>query len=179
MVLNRNTTQNEKEIFPGFKTIIVYPETYKAHSANHENGLVSYDVEHRAGESWYRGPIVLSWSDVDNGSKNQEDARNVVIHEFAHKLDEENSLMDGLPILKERHHYQEWAEVLTEEYESFLDRVERGKNDVIDSYGAVSPVEFFAVISESFFEKPTQMKKKLPALYEQLSRYFGLDTAGW
>ena len=174
MVLN-----HDRFIFPGFKTIIVYPDTYQTTTTNHNGGVVSHSMQHRAGESWHRGPVVLSWSDIQRGANNPEDAHNVVIHEFAHKLDEENQIMDGLPILKNQSHYKEWADVLSEEYESFLERVDRSRNDIIDSYGAVSAIEFFAVISESFFEKSKQMKRKLPALYEQLSRYYGLDTADW
>lgn len=167
-------------IYPGFKTIIVYPETYQAPSFNNDgSGIVKKSLEKRAGESWYRGPIVLSWSDVEFGSNDPKDAHNVVIHEFAHKLDEETQLMDGLPILKDRSHYQEWATVLTKEYEEFLTRVSKRSNKVIDSYGAVSAVEFFAVITESFFEKPWQMKRELPELYQQLSRYYGVDVAEW
>ena len=167
-------------IYPGFKTIIVYPQTYQAPSSNNnDGGIVEQSLEKRAGESWYRGPIVLSWSDVEFGSNDTKDAHNVVIHEFAHKLDEETQLMDGLPILKDRSHYQEWATVLTKEFEEFLTRVSKRSNKVIDSYGAVSAVEFFAVITESFFEKPWQMKRELPELYQQLSRYYGVDAAEW
>lgn len=174
LVLTRSSA-----IFPGFETIIVYPETYQAPGVQQSDGLAGQSVEHRAGESWYRGPIVLAWSNVETGSIISNDGHNVVIHEFAHKLDEENQLMNGLPILKDRSHYSDWAEVLGEEYQSFLKRVDSGSNKVIDSYGAVSPVEFFAVITESFFEKPQLMKMRLPELYEQLLQYYGVDTANW
>ena len=133
----------------------------------------------RAGESWHRGPIVLSMTDVMRGSGNEKDGHNVVLHEFAHKLDEENGIMDGLPVLRESAHYKEWAEVLMREYDEFLDRVERGKNKVVDEYGAVSAPEFFAVATESFFEKSNQMKKRLPELYQQLQKFYGLDPASW
>jgi len=166
-------------IFPGFKTIIVYPQTYAASIVENNGGVIVSRMQSRAGESWYRGPVVLAWNDVWHGTIKSDDAHNVVIHEFAHKLDEENRLMDGLPILKDHSHYNEWAEVLTREFEEFIERVQKNRNRVIDSYGAVSAVEFFSVISESFFEKPQQMKDKLPALYEQLSRYYGVDTAEW
>lgn len=171
--------KRDKRRFTGFTSILVYPETYVASETRYD-GLV--EVNHdsvRAGESWHRGPIVLAWSDVIKGSLNVGDGHNVVLHEFAHKLDEENALMDGLPVLRDRSHYAEWAEVLSAEYESFMDRVERGTNKVIDEYGSVSPAEFFAVITESFFEKPRQMQERLPELYEQLSRFYGLNPAEW
>ena len=165
--------------FPGFETILVYPDTYIAKNVRYDGLVEVHEHSTRAGESWYRGPIVLSLADVVRGSNNEHDGHNVVLHEFAHKLDEENGVMDGLPVLRESAHYKEWAEVLTREYDEFLERVKRGKNKVIDEYGAVSAPEFFAVATESFFEKSKQMKKRLPGLYQQLQTYYGLDPAAW
>ncbi len=110
---------------------------------------------------------------------NPEDGHNVVLHEFAHKLDEENAVMDGLPVLRDKSQYGDWAEVLSREFEAFRERVARHKNRVIDDYGAISAAEFFAVISETFFEKPLQMKHNLPDLYRQLQNYYRLDPAAW
>ncbi|MGV6826714.1 MAG: M90 family metallopeptidase [bacterium] len=170
---------SRKRYFSEFKTIIIYPDTYVATETIYDKSLEVKQDSTRAGESWYRGPIVLSLGDVVRGSQNDTDGHNVVLHEFAHKLDEETGVMNGLPILRDGSHYKEWADVLTREYDEFLDRVDRGKNKVIDEYGAVSASEFFAVATESFFEKPDQMKKELPDLYEQLRTLFGLDPAEW
>lgn len=168
-----------RPIYPSFKTILVYPSTYVVTQKTHDGQVVFDEHSTRAGESWYRGPIVLSWSDVMHGSGNIEDGQNVVIHEFAHKLDEENGVMDGLPILRDSTHYREWSNILNSEYDAFLKRVQRRRNKVIDEYGAISAVEFFAVISESFFEKPVRMKSELPELYTQLQQFYGLDPASW
>ncbi len=170
---------NRKRYFSGFETILIYPDTYIAKEVSYDGMVEVHKDVARAGESWYRGPIVLSLTDVVHGSGNEQDAHNVVLHEFAHKLDEENGVMDGLPVLRESAHYKEWAEVLTREYDEFLDRVDRGKNKVIDEYGAVSASEFFAVATESFFEKPEHMRKRLPELYKQLQTFYGLDPAEW
>lgn len=169
----------ETKHFPGFATILVYPDTYVAKEVSYDGLVEVHRDSTRAGESWQRGPIVLSLKDVERGSANEQDGHNVVLHEFAHKLDEENGVMDGLPVLRENAHYKEWAEVLTREYDEFLDRVDKGNNKVIDEYGAVSAPEFFAVATESFFEKSKQMKKRLPELYQQLARFYGLDPAEW
>ena len=174
LVVNR-----DMKYFPGFETIIIYPDAYVAREVSYEGLVEVHRDSIRAGESWYRGPIVFSLADVVRGSGNEQDGHNVVLHEFAHKLDEENGIMDGLPVLQKSTHYKEWAEVLTQEYDDFLDRVGRGKNKIIDEYGAVSAPEFFAVATESFFEKSKQMKKRLPALYQQLQRFYGLDPAEW
>ncbi len=171
--------QGQKRSFPGFTSILVYPDTYVAKQINHDGSLESIENSHRAGESWFRGPIVLSWGDTLRGSVNAKDGHNVVIHEFAHKLDEQSGSMDGLPVLRENAHYSDWASVLNEEFASLKYRSQRGKNSVMDEYGTISPPEFFAVATESFFEKSKQMKKKLPELYEQLSRFYNIDPAGW
>ncbi|MFK8028385.1 MAG: zinc-dependent peptidase [Gammaproteobacteria bacterium] len=165
--------------FPGFSSILVYPDTYVAKQTSHEGSLEATKDSHRAGESWFRGPIVLSWGDTIRGSLNVEDGHNVVIHEFAHKLDEQSGRMDGLPLLRKNEHYPEWASVLSEEFDSLKHRAQRRKNSVMDEYGTISPPEFFAVATESFFEKAKQMKKKLPDLYQQLSQFYNIDPADW
>ena len=174
LLLNR-----ESSYFPGFSSILVYPDTYEADQVDYDGVVQTRKRSRRAGESWHRGPVVLSWSNVLQGSVNTGDGYNVVLHEFAHKLDEENSGTNGQPILHAAGHYREWAEVLGREYRSFADRVSRRKNKVIDEYGLTSPAEFFAVATESFFEKPMAMQRKLPNLYEQLKKFYAVDPASW
>ena len=171
--------KRDHRCFPGFTSILVYPDTYVAKDIKYDGLIEIHEDSVRAGESWHRGPVVLSWADVMRGTQDQSDGHNVVLHEFAHKLDEENKIMDGLPVLRDRTHYAKWAEVLTREYDSLQSRVDRGTNTVLNGYGAVSPPEFFAVATESFFEKPLQMKNKLPDLYAQLKRFYNLDPAAW
>jgi MtfA peptidase len=171
--------QGNKRRFSGFSSILIYPNTYQAIDVQHEGLLVTEHSSHRAGESWVRGPIVLSWGDILSGSVDAEDGHNVVIHEFAHKLDEQSGHMNGLPVLRNESEYKEWRKVLSEEYEALHERVKHGENKVIDEYGTVSPAEFFAVASESFFEKPAQMKKRLPALYKQLQTFYNVDPVSW
>ena len=165
--------------FPGFKTIIIYPSSYIAPQVTHDGAVEAIENSHRTGESWLRGPIVLSWSDSIHGSLNTNDGHNVILHEFAHKLDEQSGDMNGLPVLRKDAHYSEWAKVLNDEFTDLQQRAERRKNSVLDVYGTVSAPEFFAVATESFFEKSKQMKNKLPDLYEQLSRYYNIDPASW
>jgi len=174
LLLNR-----DKRCFPEFKSILMYPDTYVAKQVTSDGMVESHEHSTRAGESWHRGPVVLSWADVMRGSLDPNDGHNVVLHEFAHKLDEANNSMNGLPVLRDHSHYAEWASVLSKEFDELVIRANRGKNSVIDAYGTVSPAEFFAVATESFFEKPVQMKTKLPELYEQLERFYGLDPASW
>lgn len=171
--------QREKKYFPGFESILIYPETFVTGQVSYDGLVETHHDSARAGESWHRGPVVLSWQDVQKGLRHERDGNNVILHEFAHKLDEENTIMDGLPVLRKAEEYQAWAKVLSEEYAAFLRRVEHRSNDVIDEYGAVSAPEFFAVATESFFEKSQKMQRKLPALYEQFKGFYGLDPAQW
>ncbi len=171
--------QGNNRSFDNFTSIIIYPDAYVAHHIK-SDGLVEHqESSTRAGESWVRGPIVLSWKDVLQGSIYPRNGHNVVLHEFAHKLDEQNNVMDGLPILNESSDYAQWRDVFTEEYEDLKKRAKNKKNKVLDEYGTISPPEFFAVATESFFEKPKRMRKQLPNLYEQLEKFYSLDPANW
>lgn len=165
--------------FSGFQTILVYPDTYVARDTRYDGFIEIREHSVRSGESWPRGPVVLAWSDVLSQVHSGSHGRNVVIHEFAHKLDEENDIMDGLPVLRDRSHYAEWARVLGREYASLRRQAREGKDSVLDPYGAVSPAEFFAVATEAFFETPRLLKERLPDLYAQLGRFYNLDPAAW
>ena len=174
LLLNRSAVN-----FAGFSSILVYPDAYLAPTVSYADGIETVSHSARAGESWHRGPVVLSWGDVLRGSLNPDDGHNVVLHEFAHKLDEENGLVDGLPILRDPGHYQEWADILTREFSAHRKRVRNNRNTVIDSYGAVAPEEFFAVATETFFERSRKMQQFLPDLYAQLQQFYGVDPASW
>lgn len=161
--------------YPGFETILVYPDTYVADVSERDGWIQTDRKDNRAGESWHRGPVILAWNHVLQGGRDDRDGHNVVMHEFAHKLDEENYAMDGLPVLADGSRYRSWAEVLSREFE----HLRQHRDDVIDSYGATSAAEFFAVVTEVFFEKPRQLKHRHPALYEQLQGYYQLDPVSW
>ena len=174
LLLNRKTNFYRK-----LKTIYVYPHTYVAKGIEHDGGLVIEGESVRLGESWRNGPIVLAWDSIVGGARNVQDGRNVVLHEFAHQLDQEDGDADGAPILDSRSCYRSWAAVLGDEYDR-LCRKERGRRrSVINSYGATNPAEFFAVATEAFFEKPKQMHKRSPELYEELKGYYKLDPLAW
>ncbi|MEJ2274948.1 MAG: zinc-dependent peptidase, partial [Woeseiaceae bacterium] len=106
LLLNRET-----RYFPGFSSILVYPDTYEADQVDYDGVVETRKRSKRAGEAWHRGPVVLSWSNVKQGAADAGDGYNVVLHEFAHKLDEENNGTNGQPILHTAGHYKEWAEV--------------------------------------------------------------------
>jgi Mlc titration factor MtfA (ptsG expression regulator) len=164
--------------FPGFTSVLVYPDTFVSSEVSYDGLVEVHEESHRAGESWHRGPVVLSWKDIEDGAAS-DDGFNVVLHEFAHKLDEEDSETDGVPRLHDDAHYDEWAEVLAREFGALEERVIRGRNHVLDEYGLSSPPEFFAVATESFFEKPTAMQASLPDLYVQLRKFYRVDPAVW
>ncbi|MEM6514497.1 MAG: M90 family metallopeptidase [Pseudomonadota bacterium] len=174
LLLNRKVTY-----FPGFESVLVYPTVYEANDLTSEGHIDTESTSHRAGESWHRGPLVLAWSSAKQGAANAADGYNVILHEFAHKLDEEHNGTNGQPVLHVAGHYQEWASVLGREFEAFADRVARRKNKVMDEYGLTNPAEFFAVATESFFEKGWSMRRRLPDLYDQLRKYYAVDPASW
>jgi MtfA peptidase len=168
----------ETDYFPLMSSILVYPHRYFAYTSQHQpGGLVQEGIQARLGESWKRGPIVLSWDDVLRGAADPNDGHNVVFHEFAHQLDSESGAMDGAPSLPKPTMYTVWARVLSNEYNSLLIDIEQNHQHLIDAYGATSPAEFFAVVTEAFFEKPLQLKSRHPELYGQMQSFYQQDPA--
>lgn len=170
--------QAEPDYFADVSSVLVYPSSYVASRVEHlPDGTVVEGAGVRLGEAWTRGEVVLSWDDARGGAADVRDGHNVVLHEFAHKLDQEDGVADGAPPLGARARYAPWARVLGREYEALRAAAARGKRDVLDAYGATNPAEFFAVATEVFFEKATQLRRKHPELYEQLRDYYGQDPA--
>jgi Mlc titration factor MtfA (ptsG expression regulator) len=151
----------------------------QAISSGINSGIVPVGPSYRLGEAWGQGPVVLSWSDALQGGRNPLDGRNVVLHEFAHKLDMlGGGDADGVPRLPGgQEQYDEWHEVMSAEYDQLVAQHEHGRATLLDDYGATSPAEFFAVATECFFEKPCQMRDKHERLYDVLKGYFRQDTA--
>lgn len=174
LLLNRKT-----KYFGKLKTIYVYPHTYVAKQVSYDGIMVIEGQSVRLGESWQNGPIVLAWDSVIGGARNIHDGRNVVIHEFSHQLDQEDGEADGAPILENRSCYRSWAGVLGPEFEALQNKARKRRRSAMNKYGATNPAEFFAVATETFFEKPKQMHKRHPELYEELKSYYKLDPLAW
>jgi Mlc titration factor MtfA (ptsG expression regulator) len=166
--------------FSKLRSILVYPSAY---FVNETTAMGNYVVEEkrvaRLGESWTNDQLVLSWEQVKQDTNNWKDGHNVVLHEFAHQLDQEDGKAEGVPILQKNSDYQIWSQVMTEAYQQLCNDVQLDVKTVLDSYGATNPAEFFAVATETFFEKPQQLFKKHPALYEQLQSYYQLNPVQW
>jgi MtfA peptidase len=167
----------ETDIYPGVDAILVYPSAYKAHARERLGGVVLETDQARAGESWTRGVVVLAWDHVKSGASQPADGQNVVLHEFAHQLDGEAGGMDGAPDLGARARYTSWAHVLGDEFAELSQKLHAGLRSDIDAYGATSPAEFFAVVTEMFFEKPRAMRERHPALYDELRAFYRQDPA--
>jgi Mlc titration factor MtfA (ptsG expression regulator) len=167
----------ETDYFPDLEVILVYPHTYVARtSTRFGGGLAVDDQQARLGQS-ASGVVVLAWDAVRRGATDVHDGHNVTLHEFAHQLDQEDGVADGAPVLGKRAMYTAWARVLGAEFAQLVDDVDKHRRSDIDEYGATNPAEFFAVVTEMFFEKPVALQHRHPALYEQLSLFYRQDPA--
>jgi Mlc titration factor MtfA (ptsG expression regulator) len=164
--------------YPKLSSILVYPSTYVAGGKGIFTST-SQPKSVRLGESWTHGTVVLAWDSVKQGAFNFNDGHNVTMHEFAHQLDQADGAGDGAPILENRSAYTSWAKVFSEEFARLQEKKRKGKRSLIDKYGATNPAEFFAVATESFFEKPKQLQKKHPKLYEELQGYYKVNPIEW
>jgi Mlc titration factor MtfA (ptsG expression regulator) len=160
------------EHYRGWVGIVVYPGDFIIpRQIVDEDGVVHEFDDAVLGEAWEGGPVLVAWFD------NPEDADgvNVVIHEFAHKLDMENGSVDGMPRLPADMSRRAWAAAFEPAYQDFCARVDAGEDTVLDPYAAEHPAEFFAVMSEAFFETPDVLHDEYPAVYEQLKRFYRQD----
>lgn len=172
---------NERgEYFPRLRSILVYENAYLVkETVSMGNYVVEERRVARLGESWINDQLIIAWEQVKIDILHWRDGHNVVLHEFAHQLDQEDGRAEGVPILQQKSDYIIWAQVMTEAYQHLCNEVLEGAKTVMDSYGATNPAEFFAVATETFFEKPHELLDKYPALYEQLQRYYQLDPVLW
>lgn len=164
--------------FPLLRSILIYPTGYT------DSGRRTFDLRededrHRLGESWTSGSVVLAWDEVLRGAAGSHDGTNLVLHEFAHQLDQADGTSDGAPILDDFDEYDDWKSVFQEHYEELVDDVNEDRPTLMDDYGAENPAEFFAVATETFFERPKRMSREAKDLYNELRDFYGLDPAAW
>lgn len=175
LLLNRKT-----DYYPKLHTILIYPSAFiKEQQSMHAGGVLHHQRVTLAGESWESGTVVLSWQDTIDGADIPDDGHNVVIHEFAHQLDQEKGSANGAPILGKDQNYQDWSAIFSSQYELLIKQKKAGLPSLFDYYGATNPAEFFAVTSEVFFEQAHKFHQHYPMLYQQLKLYYKVDPIHW
>ena len=164
--------------YDGWVGIVVHPSDFKVtRTETGDDGVVHEWDDELAGESWPGGPVVLSWEALDDAGSVAEGGVNVVIHEFAHKLDMMAGEADGVPPMASRAARERWIEVFDAEYDRFCAEVDAGREGLLDPYASENEAEFFAVASEAFFESPNALRKEFPALYELFSNFYKQNPA--
>jgi len=160
----------DARLFPAVRSVLLYPDAFLVHHDEpDELGLVSDGPVEQIGESWDGDRVILSWADVQAALEGDE--VNVVVHEFAHQLDDESQDVEGAPELRD---YTRWSAVMQREYE----RLQRHRRPpVLDPYGAESPGEFFGVVTEAFFQRPVELRRHHAELYRLLADFYRLDPA--
>ena len=166
--------------FPKLRQVLVYPGAFIVERLRPEpSGVLQETREALSGESWSHGQVVLSWEDTVQGAAVADDGRNVVLHEFAHQLDQEKGYANGAPGIGPRLARERWARVMGEEFARLQYAVMTQAPALFSAYGATAPAEFFAVITETFFEQPQAMRELHPLLYAELSLLYRVDPATW
>jgi Mlc titration factor MtfA (ptsG expression regulator) len=167
-------------LYDDLYSVLVYPAAFIAPDVHHdEAGVVHHHEQVLAGQTWDTHRVILSWDDVQASGVAGNEGFNVVYHEFAHYLDAEDGHVNGAPMLGDAHHYERWSLVMNAEFQKLQAAAERGEPTLIDPYGAEDPGEFFAVVTEVFFELPGELRAQHGALYDELRRYYRLDPASW
>lgn len=164
------------DYYPQLRQILVYPDAFLVQQERSVgNGLVQVQRHALAGESWARGQVILAWAEVLAGAADPDDGRNVVLHEFAHQIDQDSGVADGRPWRPNPTLRWRWRSVM----DAAFARLQREPSSVIDAYGASDPAEFFAVVTEAFFERPQALAAEAPEVYRELAHLYRLHPLSW
>ncbi|MGH7538774.1 MAG: zinc-dependent peptidase [Gemmatimonadales bacterium] len=161
--------------YPRVRSIVMYPATFVPRHPPFD-GLLRDGPVPLVGEH-VRGAVALSWESAAGGGGDAGDTHNVVLHEFAHELDWEDGYVDGVPLLEAPSSTRAWARVLQQRFEELRRAAQEGEPDLLSAYGATDRAEFFAVATETFFERPVELQRRYPDLYEELKGFFRQDPA--
>ncbi len=168
--------QPRPHYFPRLREVLVYPDAFVVNRVMAQaGGVVQERRQALSGESWSQGRVILSWADTLAGAADPADGRNVVVHEFAHQIDQDKGVADGRPWRVSRTQRQRWAQVMGEAFE----RLRQQPSALISNYGATEPAEFFAVVSELFFEQPQALAAEVPAVYRELALLYQVNPLAW
>jgi hypothetical protein len=170
------------DVYEGWVGVVVYPSEFRVRRQElDEDGVMHEWEDDLSGEAWPGGPVLLSWEDIALGVTSPEEGGepgyNVVIHEFAHKIDMLKGEADGYPRPRADMDALAWERTLESAYARFVGLVEREVETLLDPYAAEHPAEFFAVASETFFTDPHALTEEFPGLYEQLKLFYRQDPA--
>lgn len=173
LLLNRRI-----DTFADLRSILVYPDAFVVEFVEEDDVLQHEITDLRAGEAWEDGPLILAWDEIE-ADLTAGDDRNVVIHEFAHRLDQANQAGEGFPIMEDNALAERWSAVMTREYGELTQAVDREELTLLDPYAAESPAEFFAVLSETFFSQPAALQARHGELFALLRDYYRVDPLTW
>ena len=165
------------EPFRDVLSILIYPAGYAVPTERWHQGWSIKGESARLGESWYRGPVILSWAEIEDDTRNPGCGNNLIWHEFAHQIDMLDRSTNGTPPLESRAARQQWHDVMTAEFQQLRRDAHNGRATLLDTYGAESEAEFFAVATECFFDVPVELRQEHPRLYEILANYYRQDPA--
>lgn len=156
------------------RSILVYPDVYRVKAPERDGMVVGVSDQVRAGEASTRGQVVLAWAECESGAMHLGSQHNVILHEFAHQLDYLDGTADGAPPLSGEQ-AKEWQQTMTTAYDNLRNDLKHHRKSWLDPYGATKPAEFFAVLTETFYQQPNHLKEQQPAVYDLLSDFYRID----
>lgn len=178
LILYRASDDAPLRDYADLNAILVYPDLFQVDDVEvDEYGVVHEQTDIRAGESWERGRVILAWEDVRVGARGLSDGSNVTFHEFAHQLDQHDGRANGAPVLADADMAEAWYQAFSAAFTRLSTQTD--EQGLIDPYGATHPAEFFAVVTEVFFEQPHALAHEEPDVFALLQAYYRVDPRRW
>ncbi len=164
------------DYYSGWVQVIVYPGAFKVkHEYIDSAGVLHKTDRVLSGEAWSHGPVVLSWQDIVQDVNSPQKGHNVILHEFAHKLDMLSGSANGMPPLHASMARTQWTEILSNAYQQLNQQIYQHGHSSINSYAATDPAEFFSVITEYFFTAPDILERECPDIFQQFMNFYRQD----
>ena len=159
--------------YSGFSQVSIYPAAFWIERDEQDAAGVVHHVRRLlSGESWLRGPVIISWDEIEKDIQRENSGHNVIIHEFVHKIDMQNQSANGMPPIPTEMSASEWQKIFSKAYKILNERVQHHHKPYIDAYAASSPAEFFAVASEYFFTAPEKLSLHCRDVYKELALFY-------
>lgn len=179
--------QDGGSVYPRLRQVLVYPGPFVVPRRRWlPGGVLSERADALAGESWGEGQVVLAWSEVLAGAADPDDGRNVVLHEFAHQIDQDSGAADGRPWRADSAAARHFASVMDSARAAAALALQNESGDrrdgnppLFDFYALGDAAEFFAVATECLFERPQALHRQAPAVADELARLYGVDPRDW
>jgi Mlc titration factor MtfA (ptsG expression regulator) len=170
----------EHDYFARVASVVVYPAGFEIPDRD-EFGEIddTFPAMAADGQSVYRGPVLVSWGHALAEGRDPACGQNIVLHEFAHQLDDLDGVANGTPPLEDPAAAARWRAVMQAALDDHRASLDRGEETFFTEHAGENETEFFADATETFYCCPADLREQYPDVYALLAAYYRVDPVTW